>query len=70
MPRVVIDLSRDLPYRASPLAERALAKVFGGAAPCLEEGATCGTGGFCCGGLVCRNSSSPGMMGIRVCTRM
>ena len=55
MGRIVIDLSQDLPYRATPPGEEALARVFGGAGECLTESRSCG--GIlaqCCQGLVCR----------------
>ena len=55
MSRTPIDLSRDLPVRAAPLAERALAGVFGGALPCSTEGLICGFGLGCCAGLACRS---------------
>ena len=58
MPRIVIDLSRDLPRRATRPTEEALAGVFGGFGPCQGEGARCGIWGAglslsCCAGLRC-----------------
>ena len=61
MARIVIDLSRDLPPRATPPTEEALTGVFGGFGgfgPCQGEGAPCGIGGAgvsrsCCAGLRC-----------------
>jgi len=63
MRRAVIDLSRDLPSRALPLSERALAGVFGGYGPCSQEGGFCGSFTYCCQGLSCQTFSVMGMSG-------
>lgn len=59
MRRIVIDLNRDLPYRAVSLSEETLSGIFGGSLPCSGEGGVCGTFGgsygvSCCAGLTCR----------------
>ena len=57
MPRIVIDLSRDLPARTTPPTAEELASVFGG--ECAGRGERCGGGGGlaparnCCPGLTC-----------------
>lgn len=58
MARIVIDLSRDLPPRATPSTGEALTGGFGGLGPCQGEGAPCGIWGAgvsrtCCAGLRC-----------------
>ena len=52
MRRIVIDLDRDLPHRAAPLSDQALANVFGG----CGYMSICGGGLTCCQGLVCKES--------------
>jgi hypothetical protein len=57
MSRIVIDLSRDLPRRAAPPTEEALARIFGGVGECVAANRACG--GIlpqCCQGLVCRRN--------------
>jgi hypothetical protein len=51
MPRIVIDLDRDLPPRAARLTGKALASVFGG---CSNGGGPCGMLSYCCPGFVCK----------------
>ena len=61
MPRAVIDLSRNLPARATRLTGGALERVFGGGLPCVNEGMACGFLLTCCAGAVCRGGTAFGI---------
>ena len=66
MSRIVIDLSCDLPPRAAPLTDQALAVLFGGFLPCIKEGQACIGLGECCWGLGCTGS---GLFGVKTCVK-
>ena len=55
MRRIVIDVTSELPLRATRLADTTLARVFGG---CVPKGNRCvplGGAFLCCPGSVCRS---------------